>query len=378
MRGFLVRAYDPDEVKVAQLAERENKALKISSDARDLSNLDAYVIASPTPSRRGAIDLGRLEEMCVLVGKRLTEGALIVIESRVEIGVSENVCLPALERASGLSRHQLHLAYCPARERSPDGKWRVENTPRVIGALNDASLERAVALYGAIIDAEIRPMRTIREAEAVNTLEHAFLDINAALVNELAMSARDAQIDLMRVIEGAATKPFSFLPHFPGFTRSRGSPDPYRFVRRGTSGYEHRFLAAAHKVNQAMPAYAVRMLADALREKRKSLKGATVALLGLDEGSDGPSREIIDALRKKQARVHTFDPLQKVKSTAHSLEEAIAGAVAVIIALPRQEFLALDPRILARLGIIALIDGTNRLKREAILESGIIYRGIGR
>lgn len=379
-RGFRVQAFDSDEVKVAQLAEHERDALTISADPRALARSDAFLICAPAPIVNGMMDYGFLKDACKQVGAALSEGALVCIETPVEIGVCERVCLPVLEKHSGLSRHQFHFAHAPARELSPDGAWHLDNTPRLVGALSREAQERALSLYDTLLSAEVHTMQSIQEAEAAATLERAFYDVNRALVNEMAIALQDAEIDITRVIDGAATKPFGFLAHPSGFIEARSTADPYRALRRDRKGgYEHRFLAAAEKANRALPAYVVHMLTKALEEKRRRMKQVSIALLGFGETQDSDAaRTVAESLTKKGARIRLYDPASPALSTVRSLDEALHGADAAVILANGPAFSAIDAAELLRHGVGIVIDGLNCLDNVAIEEAGIIYHGLGR
>ena len=399
-RGFLVRAYETDAIRALQLESREAsflsaeeeklfkkaRSLRVTALERDIAGLGAYVISMPTPlDRDGVSDLSDLKNACATVGAAIRVNALVVIESSVNPGVCEEILLPIIEKRSGLSRHQFLFAHCPTR--SCGMRWRVANTPRVVGGLNKKSLGSALALYRAIIDADVMQMRSIREAEAVSVLERSFFDVNVALVNEMAMAFERAGIDCVNVVEGASTKPFDFLPFYPGVGRGKDNipTDPYFVLRGGQrSGFDDRLIGAAVKINSAMPFYAVRLLTDALRDRRKSMKRATVALLGLArEGDsadmrDSPSLIMRDALRKKGGRVAVFDPYIPHASTARSIREALRGADAVLIAAGHSEFCALLPAIFEQSGVPIVVDAHNCLDKDAFLDSPVRYRGIGR
>ena len=401
-RGFRVVGFDIDEKKITQLMRREAgflnaeeaeqfkraSTLSVTAEERDLEGLDAYIVCVPTPVHENRLpDLRPLEGACEIVGRHLAYGALVVIESTVSPGVCEAVALPILERASGLSRDEFHFAHCPERINPGDEKWNVRTIPRVVGGLTEEALERAVYLYSSLVDCEITRMKGIKEAEAVKMMENAFRDINIAFVNELAISFDKADIDLVNVIQGASTKPFGFMPFFPGCgVGGHCIPvDPYYLIRYGReNGFEHHFLVTARRINSGMPRYAVRVLERTLREKKKKLKGSTVALLGLSYKRDVPDmREspavvIKNLLSKAGATVNVYDPYIPGASTANDLEKALTGADAALIATDHTIFKALGPEDFEECGVAIVVDGRNCLDKEAFERKGITYRGIGR
>ncbi len=401
-QGYDVVGFDIDEAKIASLKKKrashlspaeaeelESLAISFSNDPRTLEGRSLYIICVPTPVHENhAPDLGPLEAACKTVGTHLSKGALVAVESTVNPGVCEEVAIPILERASGLSAGtDFSFVHCPERINPGDETWSVRNIPRCIGGIDRESLERGMRFYGTITDGELVPMQTLKETEAVKMVENAFRDINIAFVNELAMSFDRADIDLTNVIRAASSKPFGFLAHMPGCgVGGHCIPvDPYYLIRYGKrNGFEHRFLKMARDINTGMPKYAVKQLAEMLRAKRRSLSGTTIALLGLSYKRDipdmreSPALDIRDALLAKGASVRTFDPLTPEHSTALSLEDALHGADAAVIATDHSAFRALEPSDFLKAGVRYVLDGRNCLSKQSFVENGITYRGIGR
>lgn len=401
-RGHETIGFDIDEVKIAQLerreaafldeeeAERFQRASKLTttSDESLLDSASVYMICVPTPVHHNHTpDLSPLENASETVGRHLKKGDLVIIESTVNPGACEEVALPILERASTLSRDDFYFAHCPERINPGDTKWDVRSIPRVIGALDPESLERAVEVYRSILDADVVRMGSIKEAEAVKMVENSFRDINIAFVNELAIAFDKAGIDIVNVIKGASTKPFGFLPHYPGAgVGGHCIPvDPYYLIRYGrNNGFEHRFLMTARRINNGMPAYTVSILEEELRAKRKSLRGAPVTLLGLSYKKDisdmreSPALVIRDALKKAGAIVRTYDPYILSHSDVRTLKDALEGAEGIVIATDHASFRSLSPRQFEEYGIHVVVDGRNCLDKEAFKDSSVTYRGIGR
>jgi nucleotide sugar dehydrogenase len=401
-RGYKVVGFDIDEVKIAQLEKREAnflseneseafkkaKKLTITSDERILDTATAYIICVPTPVHEDhEPDLAPLLSASEIVGRHLKKDDLVIVESTVNPGVCEKVSLPALEKTSGISREEFYFAHCPERINPGDSRWNVRTIPRVIGGRNRESLDRALAVYRSLIDAEIVPMQTIKEAEAVKMVENSFRDINIAFVNELAMAFDKAGIDIVNVIQGASTKPFGFMPHFPGAgVGGHCIPvDPYYLIRYGAeNGFEHKFLATARRINERMPAYTVKLLEDALVQKNRSLSGSTVALLGLaykknvPDMRESPALVIEKILKEKGARVNSYDPYVPRISDIRSLSDALKGADAAIIATDHSLFRDLGPSDFSKAGVGILIDGRNCLDKWQFEGSTVLYRGIGR
>jgi len=219
-------------------------------------------------------------------------------------------------------------------------------------------------------------------------VENSFRDINIAFVNELAKSFDKLDIDVKDVILGASTKPFAFMPHFPscGVGGHCIPVDPYYLIEHAKkkSGFEHKFLRLAREINNSMPSYTVELLQDALNEINVPLKGAKVALLGIsykanvDDVRESPSLKIIELLQEHQADFKVFDPHILSKSTVQTLEEALEGAVAIILATDHNEFKSIDPQTFKNKNIKVIVDGKNCLDKDKLRELGIIYEGIGR
>jgi len=400
-RGFRVVGFDIDEVKVAQLEAREvnfldaeeaalfkhTPLLQISANEADLANVNVFIVCVPTPVFDNHLpDLRPLEGACTILGRHLTRGAMVIVESTVSPGVCEEVALPIIERASGLSREEFDFAHCPERINPGDARWDVRAIPRVLGASTEAGLARAAELYGALIEGEVVRMRSIREAEAVKMVENAFRDINIAFVNELALGFERAGIDVVNVINAASSKPFGFMPFYPGCgVGGHCIPvDPYYLIRYGKqNGFDHTFLITARRINARMPFHVVSLLERELRAKRKKISGAIIAILGLaykrdvPDTRESPALVIRDALVKRGAAVRTYDPFVP-GTTASRIEDALSGAHAVVIATDHTEFRSLRPEDLKRHGVDIVIDGRNCLDKEAFLRAGMRYRGIGR
>ena len=401
-RGYDVRGYDIDKKKVDKLKRRvaeflpeeESKMLQesdlsVSTDESILDGVDIYVVCVPTPVHGNRLpDLRPLKSACQAIGRHMKKDTLVIIESTISPGVCENVALPELEKASGLKGGtDFSFAHCPERINPGDNEWNVRTIPRVIGGLDPKSLARSVRFYESITDAPLRAMESIKEAEAVKMVENAFRDINIAFVNELAMSFGSAGIDITNVIEGAATKPFGFVPHSPGCgVGGHCIPvDPYYLIRYGReNGFEHRFLVTARKINSGMPRYTVKLLDEALKERSKSFSEVTIALLGLSYKRDVPdTREspalvIRRELLRNKANVRVFDPFVPMQNSAASLAEALEGADAAVIATDHTAFQELMPEDFKKHGVEIVIDGRNCLPKHAFLAQGLTYRGIGR
>ena len=401
-RGYTVIGFDTHAEKIALLKEHKSPIedayletnipkfpFEATNDSERLREADIVLICVPTPvDEHYYPDLKPVISAATLSATHLKKGALVVLESTVNPGVSEEVVRPIFEKEGHIVGTDVFLAHCPERINPGDPKWNVTNIPRVVGSFDTTGLELALAFYRSIVDGEIRPMKSIREAEAVKIVENSFRDINIAFVNELARSFDVLDIDVRDVILGAATKPFAFMPHFPscGVGGHCIPVDPYYLIERAKqSGFDHRFLKIAREINNSMPTYTVDRLENLLQENGSALKDTTVGVLGLaykaniDDLRESPALRIIEILKTRGATVVTYDPHLPKLSTVDSLEAILAQSNALILATDHREFKELiTPELLKQNTIKVIVDGKNCLDKNTFIESGIRYKGIGR
>lgn len=401
-KGYRVIGIDIDAKKVDMLNKRiapftdqeitkqlKNSSLEATTDFNKIKDASIIIICVPTPVYKDFTpNLEMVKNACVSMASFIQKGQLIILESTVNPGVCENIVLPILEKKSGLKcGKDFYLAHCPERINPGDKKWNIENIPRVVGSFDKVGLQKAIEFYQSIISSEVKPMASLKEAEAVKIVENAFRDINIAFVNEMAMSFSRLGIDIVNVIDGAATKPFSFMPHYPGCgVGGHCIPvNPYYLIDHARkNGFEHDFLILARRINNKMPEFTAELTVMGLNEKKIAINGTRVAVLGLsykpeiDDCRGSPSFEIIKALERYGADVVSYDPFVLEKSTVKTLEEAVKGAEAIVIATAHDVFKKLEPKYLLRNGVKVVIDGRNCLPKEKFLEVGIIYKGIGR
>jgi nucleotide sugar dehydrogenase len=400
-RGYKVIGFDLDKNKVELINKKispiEDEFLMenlpkfnftATMDANEIKKADIVLICVPTPvDHLYNPDLRPVRGACEMVAKNLKKGALVVLESTVNPGVSEEVVKPIFEESGYVVGQDVFIAHCPERINPGDPKWNVTNIPRVVGAFTPRGLAKAKAFYESIIDGAIRPMRHIREAEACKVVENAFRDINIAFVNELAKSFDAMGIDVKDVIDGASTKPFAFMAHYP----SRGigghciPVDPYYLIERAKrAGFDHKFLRASREINNSMPDYTVELLQDKLNEIKLPLNGTNVGILGIsyksnvDDDRESPYYKIIMALQKHKAKIHSFDPHILSKSSCKSLEALLKKSQAIILVTNHKEFSSIGGKLLKKYGIRVIIDGMNCLDKNEIKKAGVIYKGIGR
>jgi len=376
-----------DDVTDEEIALSE---VEFTADVSTVAQADAVIVCVPTPvDKNKQPDLSPVTGAITAIAPHIKKGTLVVIESTINPGVCDEVIIPLLEKVSGLQvGRDIYLAHCPERINPGDPQWNVSNINRVVGANSQPELDAAMELYSTLIDAEIKPMGSLKEAEAVKVVENSFRDINIAFVNELAMSFHKLGINIENVIDGAATKPFAFMAHRPGAgVGGHCIPvDPYYLIEYAHSyGFEHEFLRLARSINESMPQFTVDLLTEALNELATPLKGTKVTMLGLSykpnvgDDRESPANVIRQYLEEAEVELSVYDPYISRGSTVSSLDRALDGAKAVVIATGHDEFKAMTPREFFEMGIAVVIDGRNifRHQKDEFTKLGIVYMGIG-
>ena len=377
-----------DSLVVKSLAKIVPEYLRATQDAKVIGKSDIVIVSVPTPVDKSyQPDFEPIIKATETIAKNLKKGQLIVIESTINPGVSEEIILPILEKQKFKVGKDFYLAHVPERINPGDPKRDVSNLPRNVGALTKKGLKKAVDFYESIIDAPINPMNSIKAAEATKTIENAFRDINIAFVNELAKSFDQLGIDVVEVIKGASSK-FSFMPHWPscGVGGHCIPVDPYYLIQKAEAvGFSHDFLKLARRINNNMPNYTVELLQDALNELKLPIKNTSIGVLGISykanigDTRESPSFKIIEQLEKMGAKIMTFDPFVKKHSTEKSLKDILKKSVAIIVATDHSDFVnMIDGDILKESKVKLVIDGKNCLDKNNIEACGIKYKGIGR
>lgn len=408
-KGWDVIGVDVDKNKIDKINQGKSplkddaldaalKAHPISAtaDASAVSKAGVIIVAVPTPVHENKDpDLGPLISAMASIRPHLVAGQLVSIESTINPGVMNEVVLPLLRERNDLvldadsEEGAVYLVHCPERINPGDKKWTVETIPRVIGGYTTKGTRMGKEFYESILKSEVKPMDSVTEAEAVKIFENTFRDINIAFVNEMAKSFDRLGINVTNVIAGAATKPFAFLPHYPGSGVGGHciSVDPYYMIERARQvGFDHEFLKLARRINDSMPAYTLQLMDHAWR--RVSGDGSAkpvVALLGLaykkdiDDIRESPALIIRELLEDNKIETRVYDPYVPGQSTAKTLEEAITGADVVILATNHTVFVEnLTPQLLKTAGVKIIVDGRNTLNKEEFKQSGLLYYGIGR
>jgi UDP-N-acetyl-D-glucosamine dehydrogenase len=296
---------------------KSNDGFLGTADPKDLQKADAILICVPTPlGHHKEPDLSYVLDSTRLVAKVLRKGQLVTLESTTYPGTTRDEMGPILD-ATGLKRNEDYvLAYSPEREDPGNPNFSASVIPKLVGGTDEASGKLAYALYSRVVS-KAHFVSSAEVAETAKLLENIFRAVNIALVNEMKTVLTDMNIDVWEVIQAASTKPFGFMPFFPGpGLGGHCIPiDPFYLTWKAKEvGRNTRFIELAGEVNTAMPHYVVDRTQGALNDDRKSVKGAKVLVMGvaykknIDDSRESPSAEIIELLRDRGAEVTYHDP----------------------------------------------------------------------
>ncbi|WSQ57866.1 nucleotide sugar dehydrogenase [Streptomyces sp. NBC_01217] len=392
--GYSVVGVDTDELRVKRLsacdsyiegvddarlmAAVDSGRFRGTTDYDVIDGFDVCVITVPTPLREAVPDLSFVECAGRSIAPRITPGATVVLESTTYPGTTESLLRPLLESGSGLKAGaDFHLGYSPERIDPGNPDWHLENTPKVISGIDEASLRSIERFYGDIVERTV-PVNSCRTAELTKLLENTYRHVNIAMVNELAMVARQLGADIWEAVEAASTKPFGFMPFRPGpgvgghclpVDPSYLSWQVKRLLRQ-----DLRFITLANEINDHMPAHVLGRITRGLNERGKSVKGSRVLQLGLaykkntGDIRESPALVLARSLLGLGARLvvaepHTDSYLVPPEITRVELTEAeIRAADVVVVATDHDAF---DYALVEEAGAYVL-DTRNRCRGERV------------
>ncbi|MCJ7643667.1 MAG: nucleotide sugar dehydrogenase [Candidatus Aminicenantes bacterium] len=367
-KGFAVIGFDIDRRKVEMLNQGKSyikhitaaelrpflstKRFAATTEFARLTDVDAVLICVPTPlNDHRNPDLSFVLNTTETIARHLRKGQLVVLESTTYPGTTDEEMLPILERGGLKAGRDFFLAFSPERENPGDPVYTAENTPKVVGGLTKDCLALADTLYSQVVVKTV-PVSSTRAAESTKLLENIFRCVNIALVNELKMIFDRMGIDVWEVILAASSKPFGFMPFYPGpGLGGHCIPiDPFYLTWKAREvDYSTKFIELAGEINTAMPYYVINKTLEALAKKGKSFKGSKILVLGIaykkdiDDQRESPALKIISLLQKKGAKVEYNDPyvpessghreypgmsLKSVPLTAKRLRQADAVIIA--------------------------------------------------
>jgi UDP-N-acetyl-D-glucosamine dehydrogenase len=301
--------------------------LSATTDFNKLADCDAIVICVPTPLRKTKDpDMSYIMSAGGEVQKYMRRGQLIILESTTYPGTTDEVLQPMFEEMGFKLDEDFLLAFSPERVDPGNPQFQTHNIPKVVGGVSKDSTEVAAALYGEIVDT-VHPVSSARVAEACKLWENTFRAINIGMANEMARLCKTLGIDTWEVVRAAATKPFGFMPFYPGpGIGGHCIPlDPhYLSWKARQHGFDSQFISLAEQVNSAMPAYVVKLVSTALNNERKAVKGSKILILGvaykkdIDDMRESPALSIIDLLRARGADLVYHDPFVPEVTFDHS------------------------------------------------------------
>lgn len=367
-RHFPVVGYDPNESRVRQLAAGADQTGEVSGDelaaqtnirftatSDCLATCNVFIVAVPTPVDQAMTpDLRPLLDACRVIGGLLKVGDTVIFESTVYPGTTEEVCVPELERVSGLVFNKdFSCGYSPERINPGDRVRRLESICKVTSGSTEAAADFVDALYRKVIEAGTFRAASIRVAEAAKVVENTQRDVNIALMNELAMIFHVIGVDTAQVLEAAATK-WNFLPFTPGLVGGHCiGVDPYYLTHKASvMGYHPELLLTSRRINNRMGLYVANRLMRLMAERGISVVGSRILVLGLAfKENCGDLRntrvvEISEELEKLNARVDVWDPRVDGQEARAALGRALVEPEpgskaydAVLLAVPHAEFL---------------------------------------
>ena len=331
--GFDVTGFDVDESKVTEInagrsyigdvttadvaAAVKAGRLHATTDMSKLHDMDAIDICVPTPLRKTKDpDMSYVVSAAEQIAKYIRPGQLIVLESTTYPGTTAELLQPMFEGRGLTVGKDFFLAFSPERVDPSNEKYNTRNTPKVVGGTTPACSEVAAELYSAAVDTVV-PVSSTQVAEMVKLLENTFRAVNIGLVNEIALMAHRMNIDVWEVIDAAKTKPFGFMPFYPGpGLGGHCIPiDPfYLSWKARQSGFECRFIELAGHVNGSMPSYVVDRIGEALNTVKKSINGSRIHLMGIAYKKDvsdmreSPALDVLELLHRRGAVLSYTDP----------------------------------------------------------------------
>src|SRR3989440_6902266 len=332
-KGLRATGFEVDATKVAKINSGESYIgdvksesikqnvdtgrLSATTDCGELKDCDAIGICVPTPLRKTKEpDVSYMLAAAEQIQKNLRRGHLIILESTTYPGTTDEVLLPMLEETVLNLDQDFLLAFSPERVDPGNAEFQTHNIPKVVGGVTDDSTEAAACLYSQVVD-EVHAVTSARVAEAAKLLENTFRAVNIGMANEMARLCYALNIDTWEVIRAAATKPFGFMPFYPGpGIGGHCIPlDPhYLSWKARQHGVDSRFISLAEEVNSRMPEHVVQLVSDGLNDDSKAMKGSRLLLLGvaykkdIDDVRESPALSIIDRLRSKGCNVRYHDP----------------------------------------------------------------------
>jgi len=339
----------------AERYERVDGRLEATTDYAAVADLDALTICVPTPlSKTRTPDLGYVVAAAESVAAHIGAGQLVVLQSTTQPGTTEEIVRPILEQRGAKVGEDFFLGYAPERVDPGNKEWTIRNTPKLVAGVTAECLRRTELLYRQIVETVV-PVSSTMVAETAKLHENTFRAVNIALANELALMCDRLGISAWEVIEAASTKPFAFLPHYPGPGLGGDCiPVVPHFLawRLREYGYSAQLIDAAHEINAYMPLYVVGKVSDALNDAGRPIRGSRLLLLGMaykpdvQDTRESPSLEVMRQLIARGGDVRYCDPFVdelELEGVTHASVEwspdEVAASDCVVVLTAHRRFL---------------------------------------
>ncbi|ADZ09116.1 nucleotide sugar dehydrogenase [Methanobacterium lacus] len=408
--GFKVIGVEKDEVKLTKIKKGISTIGELNLDMRlskvvnekkligtadlkwatEQSDIIISIVPTPVDEFKDP-DLTPIKSSGEQIAKGLAEGKLVILESTVYPGVTEECLQPILEQSGLKAGTDFGLAYCPERYNPGDVDHGIEKVSRVVGGITPEWAEVTRELYKIIINEDVKVLNNIKTTEAAKVIENTQRDLNIALMNELAMIFERLDIDVMDVIEGASTK-WNFNVYYPGAgVGGHCLPvDPYYLVKKAKElGYHSKVIAAGRSINDNMPLHVMNLVQDALNEQEKSIKNSKIVVLGFSykenvgDPRESPAKTLTKNLVWKEAEVVIVDPYieeinEKFGVLNNKFSDAINGADALVLMTAHDDFKSIDfNEVLKSMNTPIIVDGRRIYDPDELRDMGFHYKGVG-
>lgn len=358
--------------------------------ATEKSDIIISIVPTPVDEFKEP-DLTPIKSSGEEIARGLSSGKLVILESTVYPGVTEECLQPILEQSGLKAGEDFGLAYCPERYNPGDEDHGIEKVSRVVGGITPEWAEVTRELYQIIINEDVKVLKNIKTAEAAKVIENTQRDLNIALMNELAMIFERLDIDVMDVIDGARTK-WNFNVYYPGAgVGGHCLPvDPYYLVKKAKElGYHSKVIAAGRSINDNMPLHMLTLIQDALNEREKPLKNSKIVVLGFSykenvgDPRESPAKTLAKNLKWKGADVVVVDPYikeinEKFGVLNNNFDEAIDGADVMVLITSHDKFKTIDfGNVKKLMNTPIIVDGRRIYDPDELRSMGFYYKGVG-
>lgn len=407
-KKFCVIGYDYTESKVKMLLKgisyigdiKENilkkylnKTFFPTNNHEKLIGCDFFIICVPTPlTEEKEPDLSYVKNACETITRILTKGAFVILESTTYPGTTEEIVVPILEKSGLRADEDFGVAYSPERIDPGSKEYGIEKTPRVVGGISQECTEIAVMLYKNVINKVIK-VKDCKTAEATKMIENIFRNVNIALVNELSLIFERMGINVWDVIEAASTKPFGFMPFYPGpGVGGHCIPlDPYYLSYKAKKfGFIPRFIELSGEINDFMKMHVVDLVKKGLKAVGKKIPGSNIAVMGLAykrgvaDTREAPAKTIIDELLNLGAKIKVYDPYARLIETRRGrfysekdIEGALSDVDCAVFVIDHAVFKTIDISMMKKLVKSKVIIDCKNIFNENQMDN-FVYLGLGK